>query len=126
MCFIFAEFFSSTVHARTVVFGCPTSSCSLASTLISGILFMSLFITLLYAARKHIYSLLTLCIVSLSTTYKFTCIPGIPVHLVKSTCNFLCPYSIIFLHEHMAFITDPAHNLRPSFFCDPAMGWIFH
>lgn len=58
--------------------------------------------------------------------YKFMCIPGISVPLVKSTRNFPCPYSITFLHEHMAFRTDPAHNLGPSFFCDPAIRWIFH
>lgn len=103
----------------------PASSCSSVSALSFRDFDMSLFISLLYATRKHIYSLLTLCIVSLSTTYKFMCIPGIPLHLVKSTCNFLCPYSTIFLHEHMAFITDPAHNLRPAFFCNPAMEWIF-
>lgn len=81
---------------------------------------MSLFITLLYGARKHLYSPLTLCIINLRAYQEF------PMHRVKSTWNFPCPYSITFLHEHMAFRTDPAHNLGPSFFCDPAFRWIFH
>lgn len=71
---------------------------------------MSLFITLLYGARKHLYSPLTLCIINLCAYQEF------PMHRVKSTWNFPCPYSITFLHEHMAFRTDPAHNLGPSFF----------
>lgn len=116
------------VHAWTLVFGCP--SCILQALVwpqpwFSGILTCHC-LSPDFPTRKHIYSLLTFCIVPLSTIYKFMCIPGIPMHLVKSTCNFQCPYSIIFLHEHMAFITDPAHNLRPSFFCDPSMEWIFH